>query len=376
VDITLKPIDEQVVVITGASSGIGLVTAKTIARQGACVVLAARNERDLARAVEAIRSSGGRAAYQVADVADMSQVERIADTAIREFGRVDTWVNNAGVAVYGRLTQVSLDDMRRQFDVNYWGQVHGSLAAVPLLRERGGALINVASALADRAIPLQGNYCAAKHALKAFTDSLRMELEEEGVPISVTLVKPGSIDTPLFDKSKSYIGVEPQPVPPVYAPEVVAETLIHCAQHPTRDVITGGRGKMLSVANDFPRLADRYMERTTFDSQKTAKPLGDRPSNLYEPVAEDGGERGKNWTGRTKSTSLYTKATLHPEIAATAAALGLGLLARVLGRSAAARSGRRVHEAEPSGDTAPGSQLSGADRVPPPKPAQPDVPED
>jgi NAD(P)-dependent dehydrogenase (short-subunit alcohol dehydrogenase family) len=351
VDITLKPIDEQVVVIAGASSGIGLVTAKAVARQGACVVLAARNERDLARAVEAIRSSGGRAAYQVADVADMPQVERIADTAIREFGRVDTWVNNAGVAVYGRLTQVPLEDMRRQFDVNYWGQVHGSLVAVPLLREHGGALINVASALADRAIPLQGNYCAAKHALKAFTDSLRMELEEEGVPISVTLVKPGSIDTPLFDKSKSYIGVEPQPVPPVYAPEVVAETLIHCAQHPTRDVITGGMGKMLSVANDFPRLADRYMERTTFDSQKTDKPVGDRPSNLYEPVAEDGGERGKNWTGRTKATSLYTKATLHPEIAAAAAALGLGLVAGALRRSAAARSGRGAREADPSGDT-------------------------
>jgi NAD(P)-dependent dehydrogenase (short-subunit alcohol dehydrogenase family) len=326
-ELTLKPIDEQVLVVTGASSGIGLVTAKMAARHGARVVLSARNEHDLSRAVEEIRAQGGRAAYQVADVADAAQVQAIADTAIREFGHVDTWVNNAAVAVYGRVMEVSLDDMRRQFDVNYWGQVHGSRVAVPLLQQHGGALINVASALADRAIPLQGNYCAAKHALKAFTDALRLELEEEAAPISVTLVKPGSIDTPLFDKAKSYLGVEPQPVPPVYAPEVVAEAILHCAQHPTRDIITGGMGKMLSVANDFPGLADRYMEKSTFDSQKTDKPVGDRPSNLHEPVADDGGERGRNWSGRTKGSSLYTTAALHPATSVAAVAVGLGLVA-------------------------------------------------
>ncbi len=325
-NLSLKPIHEQVIVITGASSGIGLVTARLAARQGARVALAARNERDLASAVADIRAHGGRAVYCVADVADREQVQGIADTAIREFGQVDTWVNNAGVAVYGRLTEVALQDMRRQFDVIYWGQVHGSLVAVPLLGRQGGALINVASALADRAIPLQGNYCAAKHALKAFTDSLRMELEEEGAPISVTLVKPGSIDTPLFDKAKTYLGVEPQPVPPVFAPEVAARAILHCAQHPVRDVITGGMGKVLSVANNVPRLADRYMERRTFESQQTETPVGDRPDNLYAAVADDGGERGRNWTGRTKSTSLYTKAALHPRRAAAAAMLGLGMI--------------------------------------------------
>jgi NAD(P)-dependent dehydrogenase (short-subunit alcohol dehydrogenase family) len=172
----LKRVQDQVIVITGASSGIGLVTAKMAAARGARVVLAARNESDLRRAVEGIRSAGGRATYAVADVAVPQDVERIADTAIHEFGRVDTWVNNAAVAVYGRLTDVPIADMRRQFDVNYWGQVYGARAALPHLRRQGGALINVASALADRAIPLQGNYSAAKHALKAFTDSLRMEL--------------------------------------------------------------------------------------------------------------------------------------------------------------------------------------------------------
>ena len=332
-DVKLKPIDEQVVVITGASSGIGLVTATMAARQGAGVVLAARNERDLRDSVERIRSEGGRAVYQVADVAEPDQVEEIASAALREFGRIDTWINNAAVAMYGRLMELSLEDMRRQFDVNYWGQVHGSRTAVPHLRKQGGALINVASAVADRAIPLQGNYCAAKHALKAFTDSLRMELEEEGAPISVSLVKPGSIDTPFFDKAKTYLDVEPQPVPPVYAPEVVAEAILECAQRPIRDIIAGGMGVMLSLSNLAPRLADRYMERTTFDSQKTDRPVAaDRSDNLYEAVEHDGGERGRNWQGRTKSTSLYTRAALHPAMAAAiAVGAGFALTAGALG---------------------------------------------
>jgi NAD(P)-dependent dehydrogenase (short-subunit alcohol dehydrogenase family) len=330
---SLRPVAEQVMVITGASSGIGLVTAKRAAARGARVVLAARNKRDLARAVEDIRAAGGRAAYVAAEVTNPEHAESIAGAALREFGQIDTWVNNAGVALYGRVMDVPVEDMRRQFDVLYWGEVYGMRAAVPHLRTRGGAIINVASALSDRAVPLQGNYSAAKHAVKAFTDALRMELEEAGVPISVTLVKPGSIDTPLFDKAKSYLGVEPRPIPPVYAPEVVAETIIHCAQHAMRDIVAGGAGKMLSLANEFPRRADRIMERTTFDSQRTDKPVGDRPNNLYVPVAHDGGERGSNWSGRTRRTSLYTAAALHPKRTAAMAMLGAGVLAAaVLGK--------------------------------------------
>ncbi|HEY9449199.1 MAG TPA: SDR family oxidoreductase [Gemmatimonadaceae bacterium] len=244
-EIRLKPIGEQVLVITGASGGIGLVTAKRAAELGANVVLAARNERDLASAVHEIRDAGGRAVYQVADVADPDQVDAIALTAVREFGRIDTWVNNAGVAHWGHAMDVSLADMRRQFDVLYWGEVHGMRTAVPHLRKQGGALINVASALADRAVPLQGNYSAAKHALEAFTDSLRMELQADGVPISVTLVKPASIDTALFDKAKTYLDVEPRPAPPVYAPDVVAKAIIQAAQRPIRDVIPAGAAALL-----------------------------------------------------------------------------------------------------------------------------------
>jgi NAD(P)-dependent dehydrogenase (short-subunit alcohol dehydrogenase family) len=233
------------------------------------------------------------------------------------------------VALYGRLTEISLKDMRRQFDVVYWGQVHGSLVAVPHLKHQGGALINVASALADRAIPLQGNYCAAKHALKAFTDSLRMELEEEGAPVSVTLLKPGSIDTPLFDKARSYVGVEPRAVPPVYAPTVAARAILVCAQRPVRDVIAGGMGKVISLTNVAPRLADRYMERSTFDSQLTDISVSDgRADNLFAPVRDDGGEHGRNTRGHVMGHSLYTAAALNPgKVAMVAAAFGVALAA-------------------------------------------------
>jgi NAD(P)-dependent dehydrogenase (short-subunit alcohol dehydrogenase family) len=318
--IRLRPLLEQVMVITGASSGLGLVTARRAAAAGAAVVIAARNNRDLDAAVAAIRAHGGRAISVVADVADRADVERLAAEAIRAFGRIDTWVNNAAVSIYGRIMEVSVDDMRRQMDVNYWGQVYGSIVAVRHLRARGGALINVASALSDRAIPLQANYCAAKHAIKALTDALRMELEEEGAPISVTLVKPASLNTPFFEKAKTYLGVEPRPVPPVYAPEVAAEVILAAATRPIRELIAGGAGAKLSAARFAPRLADLYMERDTFESQRTDEPAIGRPDNLYAPVDNDGGERGRHWTGHTRRFSLYTRSALHPR--ATLAVVG------------------------------------------------------
>jgi NAD(P)-dependent dehydrogenase (short-subunit alcohol dehydrogenase family) len=327
----LLPLREQVMVITGASSGIGLVTAKRAASRGARVVLAARNESDLRAACDEIRREGGRAVYVLADVTNPSEVRQIGDTAIAEFGRIDTWVNNAAVSMYGKAFEIPVEDMRRQMDVNFWGHVYGSREAVGRLRDRDGAIVNVASGLADRAIPLQGIYCAAKHAVKAFTDTMRMELESDGIPISVSLVKPASMDTPFFDKAKTFMGVEPQPIPPVYAPEIAADVILRCAEKPTREMIAGGAAELMTLARLAPRVADQYMERTLFKQQRTSQPAStDRPANLYRPVQYDGGERGRNWKGRTKETSAFTWAQMRP--AATVA----GLVALALGAFAVA----------------------------------------
>src|SRR5678815_3289419 len=258
--IQLKPVEVQVIVITGATSGIGLVTARRAARRGARLVLASRSEEALKNLVEEIRDGYGDATYVVADVGDESDVQKIATTAKERFGGFDTWVNNAGVSIYGKFEEVPVADQRRLFETNYWGVVYGSLAAVDQLRHRGGALINIGSALSDRAIPLQGAYCASKHAVKGFTDALRMELEEAGAPISVSLIKPSAIDTPYRQHAKNYLPEAPDNPPPVYAPEVVAEAILHCAEHAVREVFAGGGGKVMSALGYFaPRLLDTFM---------------------------------------------------------------------------------------------------------------------
>jgi short-subunit dehydrogenase len=334
---TKKPLSEQVMVITGASSGIGLVTARMAARKGAAVLLAARNESDLDEGVECIQRLGGRATWIKADVADPEQVERIADEAMREFGRIDTWVNNAAVSLYGKLTDLKIEDMRRLADVNFWGTVYGSLAAVERMRAAGGTIINVASVLADRAVPLQGIYSAMKHAVRAFSDTLRMELELDNVPVSVSVIKPGSMDTPLFEKAKTYLDEEPQPIPPVYAPEAVAETILACARHPRREVTVGGISGLLSVGQHVsPRVTDKYLQRYGVTGQLSGKPVEpDRQDNLHHPVPHDGGERGRNWDGRVLKRSLYTRSQLNPGTTAlTLAGLGVAMMlgSRVLGR--------------------------------------------
>src|SRR5688572_16759990 len=201
----LKKLREQTIVITGASSGIGLATARMAAARGARVLLTSRNEHDLRRLTQEICARGGRAAFAVADVGDPEAVEDVARAALREFGGIDTWVNNAGVSIYGELTEVPLADKRRLFETNFWGVVHGCRTAVKHLRQRGGAIVNIGSIVSDRAIPLQGIYSASKHAVLGYTDALRMELEHGRVPIAVSLVKPSAIDTPYLDHARNYM---------------------------------------------------------------------------------------------------------------------------------------------------------------------------
>ena len=327
--VRLKRIKEQVIVITGASSGIGLVTARLAARRCARVVLTARNHEALKQLADEIKgdeSIGGMATFLAADVADESAMRRVAAEAISRFGRIDTWVNGAGVSVYGRVIDVSLQDQRRLFETNFWGVVIGSRIAVQHLSRDGGALINVGSTFSDRAVPLQGMYCASKHAVKAFTDALRMEVEHDRLPISVTLIKPGAIDTPYAEHAKNYLSNEPTNPPPVYAPEVVAETILHCAEHPVRDVFAGGGGKLMSLLGNLaPRLTDKVMEKMMFAAQQLDRPEQDRQdNNLYAP-ARGLRERG----GRApyvSESSLYTQVSLYPiETAAMLAAAGLTL---------------------------------------------------
>jgi NAD(P)-dependent dehydrogenase (short-subunit alcohol dehydrogenase family) len=304
-----------------------LATAKRAAERGARVVLCSRNEPELKETVAQIQQRGGTARAVVADVSSPEDVERLAASAIEEFGSLDTWVNNAGVSFYGRLTEVALEDMRQLFEVNFWGMVYGARAALPRLRGSGGALINIGSIVSDRAIPLQGAYSASKHAVKGFTDALRVELEEEGAPISVTLIKPSSIDTPYFQHAKNYMEVEPKPPAPVYAPEVVANAILRAAEHPIRDITIGGGGRVLTaLGTALPRLTDFYMERTMFSSQRSDMPSPGNPGNLYQSSGGENLERG-GYKGHVMQSSIYTQAALSPAKALIAAGVGLAVFA-------------------------------------------------
>jgi NAD(P)-dependent dehydrogenase (short-subunit alcohol dehydrogenase family) len=328
----LKRVGEQVIVITGASSGIGLATARMAAERGARVVLSSRDEADLRRAVEDIRSRGGRATHVVADVADAEAVRAVADAAVKEFGRIDTWVNNAGVSIYGRLEEVTLEDARRLFETNYWGVVNGSLAALPYLRRDGGVLVNVGSVLSDVGYPLQGHYAASKHAVKGFTDSLRLELEESEAPVAVTLIQPAAIDTPYPEHARNYLDVEPQHMPPVYAAEVVADAILACAERPQRDVLVGGGAKMFRAMEYWtPRLDDRFKEATAFSGQRSGL-RARHGDTLHAPRPGDGRVRG-SYPGHVMRSSAYTKARL----SRGPALLGIAIVGA--GLAYAARSG-------------------------------------
>jgi short-subunit dehydrogenase len=280
----LKPIHEQVIVITGASSGIGLATAYEAAKQGAKVVLSARSESTLADVAASISEQGGEASYVAADVADRAQVQRIAEVAIEKYGRIDTWVNDAGVSIFGRLDEVSDEDNRRLFDTNFWGVVNGSLVALPHLKASRGALINVGSEVSDAVVPLQGIYSASKHAVKGFTDALRVELEQvDKAAIAITLIQPTAVNTPYPEHAGNYMDREPQLPSPRIDPDKVAKAILDAAIHHRRDVKVGAMAIFNTLtAKLAPALADRMTAKQAGRQQRRAPATRDRKGSLYQ----------------------------------------------------------------------------------------------
>ena len=343
----LKKIDRQVMVITGASSGIGLATARMAAQQGAKLVLAARSSGALQQLTDEINRKHPRQAISVeADVGNQQDVRAVARAAMEGFGGFDTWINNAGIGMYGKLEEIPIDDMRKLFETIFWGLIYGSLESVGHLKTRGGALINVGSAESDRAAPLQGVYAASKHAVKGFTDVLRMELEAEGAPVLVTLIKPAAIDTPFLSNAKNYLDSAPQHVAPVYAPDAVAEAILHCAATPVRDLFVGAGGKGYAAMGHYaPHLADKLGEKYIMPGTKSDRPRSSRDG--FDQPSEKLQERG-DYPGHVAESSLYTRALLHPLLAALAA-LSAGLLLRTWWRaSLAALENNGLHWANPN----------------------------
>jgi short-subunit dehydrogenase len=319
----LKKLPNQVMVLTGATSGIGLATARMAAQRGAKLVLAARNTDALNQLAEELGKKGASIICVVADVGNEQDVQRIAQAAIQRFGKIDTWVNNAGVSIFGRLEEVTIEDQRRLFETNFWGVVYGSLTAAQYLKQSGGALINIGSGFSDRAAPLQGIYSASKHAVKGFTDSLRMELKKEGASISVTLVKPASVNSMLTEHAKNYLDVQPRLPPPLYAPEVVAKAILYAAEHPIRDIYAGSAAKLLGMgAHYMPTIVDWGMERLMFRLQKTHKPPYPKDRHNLHSASMDMRESSAT-EARVFKRSWYTEAVMLPKVGKAALIGGL-----------------------------------------------------
>ena len=282
-----KAIQDQVIVVTGASSGIGLATAIAAAQRGAAVALLARSAQTLRDVVEEINADGGRALAIPTDVGDIDAVQAAARAVATEFGRIDTWVNNAGVSIYGMLENTNLDDARRLFDTNFWGVVHGSLCALPHLRANGGVLINVGSEVSEAVVPLQGVYAASKHAVKGFTDTLRVELENvEDANVCVVLIQPTAVDTPFPEHARNTMPREPKLPTPQIDPEQVADAILHAAEKGGRDVKVGAMARVNTATSHlFPRLADRMSAKQAQRQQRDEAPRNPM-GTLYTPGEE------------------------------------------------------------------------------------------
>lgn len=331
----MTPIEQQVVVITGGSSGIGRATALEAARRGARVALAARGKEALASAVDEIVHGGGTAMGTALDVSDHEAVEAFAVEVVGRWGRIDTWVNAAGLSVYGEFVDLTPAEFERVIAVDLVGTANGCRAAIARMRgqDGGGTIVNISSGLGDRSVPLQSAYCAAKHAVNGLSEALRMELEHAGLPIRLTVVKPASIDTPFFSHARSHTGAEPAPVPPVYDPSVAARAILYAAENPVRDLPIGGASAALGILEEMaPRMLDRQLRVVAYPLQKgDTIEGGARRDNLWTgspgPGAVRGGHGGRRF-------SLYTALRTNPT-ARRAAIAGVALA----GFAAARRTG-------------------------------------
>jgi NAD(P)-dependent dehydrogenase (short-subunit alcohol dehydrogenase family) len=318
-----------VVVITGASAGVGRATVRLFAEKGAQIGLIARGEDGLNAARAEVEASGSRALALPVDVADADAVENAARRVEEELGPIDIWINNAMVSVFSPIKEMKAEDYRRVTEVTYLGYVHGTLAALRRMLPRDhGSIVQVGSALAYRGIPLQSAYCGAKHAIDGFTDSLRCELIHDGSHVTVSAVNLPAMNTPQFSWVRSRLPREPQPVPPIYQPEVAAQAIYWAAHHKRRDLLVGWPTVLSVYGNKvFPGLLDLYLGKKGYESQQTSEPVSqDRVSNLLAPVAGDHGAHG-DFGDRSHARSLQLQASLHrSKIGAVAVAALSGLL--------------------------------------------------
>ncbi|HXD56405.1 MAG TPA: SDR family oxidoreductase [Thermoleophilaceae bacterium] len=318
----------QVVAITGASAGVGRATARAFGERGASVGLLARGREGLEAAAREIEGAGGRALVLPTDVADPRQVEDAASALEDAFGPIDVWVNNAMTSVFARFWEIEADEYRRATEVTYLGVVNGTRAALRRMMPRDrGTIVQVGSALAYRGIPLQSAYCGAKHAIKGFTESLRTELMHDGSNVRLTMVQMPALNTPQFSTVRTKLPRHPQPVPPIYQPEVAAEAIVWAAEHERREVWVGRSTPIVIAGNHVaPAIGDRYLARTGFDSQQTDQPVnGDRPDNLFEPLPGDHGAHGE-FDDRAAGSSVELWLSKHRR-AVLGGVIGAGILA-------------------------------------------------
>lgn len=321
----------RVIVVTGASAGVGRATVRAFAGEGATVGLIARDTEGLHAAAREVNELGGKGLAVPADVADAAQVEAAAERIESELGPIDVWVNNAMTTIFGRFTDVTPEEFRRATEVTYLGTVWGTMSALRrMLRRNSGRIIQVGSALAYRSIPLQAVYCGAKHAIAGFTDSLRSELIHDQRKIHLTMVQLPAVNTPQFTWCRSKMPRHPQPVPPIFQPEVAAERIVWASHHSRREVFVGASTVVAIEANKVaPALADYYLGRTGFDSQQTKDEVQkDRPDNLFEAVPGDFGAHGV-FTAQAHDQAATTWLAEHKGVTALAGAAALGALAVV-----------------------------------------------